>query len=122
MLHSEHPGLGSAERRLEQVRREIAESGTYVHTAAELTFGARVAWRNAMSGATTPVFHRYFHEADQRPNFYLDPLARDLARHGRPPAPPPPGAGGFSGSGHRHNSIPTNATATAPTARDPGGR
>jgi hypothetical protein len=25
-----------------------------------------------MSGAATPVFHRYYHEADQRPNFYLD--------------------------------------------------
>jgi nitric-oxide synthase, bacterial len=36
-----------------------------------------------MSGATTPVFHRYYHEADQRPNFYLDPVARDLGRFGR---------------------------------------
>src|SRR2546430_13102056 len=36
-----------------------------------------------MSGATTPVFHRYYHEADQRPNFYLDPVARDLGRSGR---------------------------------------
>jgi nitric-oxide synthase len=40
-----------------------------------------------MSGATTPVFHRYYHEADQRPNFYLDPVARDLGRFGR--ATPP---------------------------------
>jgi nitric-oxide synthase len=37
-----------------------------------------------MSGAATAVFHRYYHEADQRPNFYLDPAARDLARYGRP--------------------------------------
>ncbi|WP_033337827.1 nitric oxide synthase oxygenase [Catenuloplanes japonicus] len=35
-----------------------------------------------MSGAATPVFHRYFHEADQRPNFYLDEDARLLARYG----------------------------------------
>ncbi|MFF5226986.1 nitric oxide synthase oxygenase [Dactylosporangium sp. NPDC000521] len=39
-----------------------------------------------MSGSTTGVFHRYYHEADQRPAFYLDPDARDLARHGRSPA------------------------------------
>jgi nitric-oxide synthase len=37
-----------------------------------------------MSGAATPVFHRYYHEADQRPNFYLDPTARELARYGWP--------------------------------------
>jgi nitric-oxide synthase, bacterial len=33
-----------------------------------------------MSGAVTPVFHRYYEEADQRPNFYLDENAKDLAR------------------------------------------
>ncbi|WP_067500170.1 nitric oxide synthase oxygenase [Actinoplanes sp. TFC3] len=37
-----------------------------------------------ISGAATPVFHRYYHEADQRPNFYLDEEARQLARTGRP--------------------------------------
>ncbi|OLB65322.1 MAG: nitric oxide synthase oxygenase [Actinobacteria bacterium 13_2_20CM_2_72_6] len=40
-----------------------------------------------MSGAATPVFHRYYHEADQRPNFYLDPVARDLGRYGRAAQP-----------------------------------
>jgi nitric-oxide synthase, bacterial len=38
-----------------------------------------------MSGALTPVYHRYYQEADQRPNFYLDPVARDLGRYGRRP-------------------------------------
>jgi nitric-oxide synthase len=33
-----------------------------------------------MSGAATPVFHRYYVERDQRPNFYLDESAKDLAR------------------------------------------
>jgi nitric-oxide synthase len=45
-----------------------------------------------LSGAATPVFHRYYHEADQRPNFYLDPVARDLGRFGaaaRPACPEP---------------------------------
>jgi nitric-oxide synthase len=40
-----------------------------------------------LSGSVTPVFHRYYDEADQRPNFYLDDEARALGRTGRPPAP-----------------------------------
>jgi nitric-oxide synthase len=38
---------GAPDRRLRQVRREIDASGTYWHTAAELEFGAQVAWRNS---------------------------------------------------------------------------
>ncbi|HEY2507909.1 MAG TPA: nitric oxide synthase oxygenase [Streptosporangiaceae bacterium] len=38
---------GALSRRLAQVRSEIAATGTYRHTEAELTFGARVAWRNS---------------------------------------------------------------------------
>jgi nitric-oxide synthase, bacterial len=37
-----------------------------------------------ISGAATPVFHRYYTEADQRPNFYLDDEARELSRTGCP--------------------------------------
>ncbi|GAA0447880.1 nitric oxide synthase oxygenase [Streptomyces sp. NPDC046215] len=33
--------------RLAEVRREIDKTGTYRHTAEELAFGARVAWRNS---------------------------------------------------------------------------
>jgi nitric-oxide synthase, bacterial len=40
-----------------------------------------------ISGGATPVFHRYYHEADQRPNFYLDDEARQLARTGQPALP-----------------------------------
>ncbi|GIF75719.1 nitric oxide synthase oxygenase [Asanoa siamensis] len=35
-----------------------------------------------MSGGATGVFHRYYHEADERPNFYLDADARALGVHG----------------------------------------
>lgn len=35
-----------------------------------------------MSGALTPVFHRYYDEMDLRPAFYLDDEAATLARHG----------------------------------------
>jgi nitric-oxide synthase len=33
--------------RLRQMRTEIRQTGTYLHTPQELAFGARVAWRNA---------------------------------------------------------------------------
>jgi len=33
-------------RRLREVHRQLAETGTYVHTYAELTVGAKLAWRN----------------------------------------------------------------------------
>ncbi|BCJ73093.1 hypothetical protein CS0771_26370 [Catellatospora sp. IY07-71] len=39
-----------------------------------------------LSGGLTPVFHRYYTEADQRPNFYLDRFARDLSATGAPSA------------------------------------
>jgi nitric-oxide synthase len=37
-----------------------------------------------VSGGLTPVFHRYYDEADQRPNFYLDDLARARAAGNAP--------------------------------------
>jgi nitric-oxide synthase, bacterial len=39
--------MASLPARLRQVRHEIASTGSYWHTAEELTFGARVAWRNS---------------------------------------------------------------------------
>ncbi|MFN2495130.1 MAG: nitric oxide synthase oxygenase [Pseudonocardiaceae bacterium] len=47
LFHREHPEAGPVGPRLAQVRAEVAARGTYWHTAQELTFGARVAWRNA---------------------------------------------------------------------------
>src|SRR5256714_5047199 len=47
MFHAEHPDAGPVEPRLREVRAEIAATGTYVHSGAELTYGAKVAWRNA---------------------------------------------------------------------------
>jgi nitric-oxide synthase len=46
-FHAENPGAGSPQDRMRQVRQEIASGGTYRHTAAELTFAARAAWRNS---------------------------------------------------------------------------
>jgi nitric-oxide synthase len=57
------------------------------HVANEERAGRRVPadWTwivPPLSGSATPVFHRYYHEADQRPNFYLDDEAKVLAREG----------------------------------------
>ena len=46
-FHAETPEAGEARPRIDAVRAEIAETGTYAHTGEELAFGARVAWRNA---------------------------------------------------------------------------
>ncbi len=35
------------EERLQQVSQQIAETGTWLHTAEELTYGAKMAWRNS---------------------------------------------------------------------------
>ncbi|MGI5168988.1 nitric oxide synthase oxygenase [Spirillospora sp. CA-253888] len=47
MFHAEDRRAGPPEPRLRRVRAEIAATGTYRHTPAELAFGARVAWRNS---------------------------------------------------------------------------
>lgn len=46
-FHAETTPAQTLTARVEQVRREIDITGTYEHTLDELTFGARVAWRNA---------------------------------------------------------------------------
>jgi nitric-oxide synthase, bacterial len=46
-FHTETTPPGSLRSRLRQVRREIARTGSYRHTPEELTYGARVAWRNS---------------------------------------------------------------------------
>jgi nitric-oxide synthase len=46
-LFHEETGAGPPDQRIRQVRSQIDATGTYRHTAAELTFAARVAWRNS---------------------------------------------------------------------------
>lgn len=46
LFHAENPQAGSMRPRIAAVMREIDMTGTYWHTAEELAFGARVAWRN----------------------------------------------------------------------------
>ncbi|MGW1677843.1 nitric oxide synthase oxygenase [Saccharopolyspora sp. NPDC002376] len=47
LFHTENRDSGSLQQRLDRVRYEVETVGTYRHTAEELTFGARVAWRNS---------------------------------------------------------------------------
>ncbi|MEF9886606.1 nitric oxide synthase oxygenase [Streptomyces sp. P9-A4] len=46
-FHHEQPTAGDAAPRVRAVLAEIGRTGTYEHTADELAFGARVAWRNS---------------------------------------------------------------------------
>ncbi|WP_371478241.1 nitric oxide synthase oxygenase [Kitasatospora sp. NBC_00315] len=46
-FHLERPGGLGHRPRLRQVMDEIDRTGTYEHTAEELAFGAKLAWRNA---------------------------------------------------------------------------
>jgi nitric-oxide synthase len=47
LYYKENPDAGSAAHRIAWVRAEIQLTGTDHHTSEELTFGARVAWRNS---------------------------------------------------------------------------
>ncbi|MBM2620928.1 nitric oxide synthase oxygenase [Actinoplanes sp. LDG1-06] len=47
LYYGENGNLDGLELRKKAVVEAIERTGTYVHTKSELTFGARVAWRNA---------------------------------------------------------------------------
>lgn len=47
MFHRARPKAGQVEARLAKVRAEVAATGTYRHTSAELAFGARLALRDS---------------------------------------------------------------------------
>jgi nitric-oxide synthase len=46
-FHRENADHGDPDRRIMQIRDSVARSGTYEQTTSELTWGARVAWRNS---------------------------------------------------------------------------
>ncbi|WP_330329042.1 nitric oxide synthase oxygenase [Streptomyces sp. NBC_00536] len=47
LFHRENPEAGDPAARLDAVRTQLAETGTYRHTHDEVVHGARVAWRNS---------------------------------------------------------------------------
>src|SRR5256885_4595463 len=80
MFHHENPDAGPVGPRLREVRAEIAATGTYVHSGAELTFGAKVAWRNA----SRCIGRLYWHSLlvlDRRNSTRADQIYHDLVAH-----------------------------------------
>lgn len=71
---------GAPDRRLGRVRREIAATGTYRHTAAELEFGARVAWRNS-SRCIGRLYWRSLRVRDRRQVSAATDIAAESVAH-----------------------------------------
>src|SRR5207245_3443440 len=77
--HSENQA-GPPDRRLRQVRDEIAMTGTYWHTADELEFGARVAWRNS-ARCIGRLYWRSLRVRDRRQIFAAGGVAAESVAH-----------------------------------------
>jgi nitric-oxide synthase len=79
-FHRENPGHGKAARRIREVREEIRETGTYRHTAAELAWGVRVAWRNS-SRCIGRLYWRSLQVRDRRGIGTAAGVAAESVRH-----------------------------------------
>ncbi len=79
-FHSEQPTMGPLEPRLAAVRAEIAATGTYTHTGPELTFGARIAWRNA-SRCIGRLYWNSMLVLDRRTSRTADRIFGDVVTH-----------------------------------------
>ncbi|MFX4294400.1 nitric oxide synthase oxygenase [Streptomyces bohaiensis] len=81
MFHLEHPDQPVPLRaRMRQVRQAVAAVGTYRHTTAELTFGARVAWRNS-SRCIGRLYWNSLKVLDRRDATTPDRIHRHLVDH-----------------------------------------
>ncbi|MFD0958895.1 nitric oxide synthase oxygenase [Paenibacillus chungangensis] len=66
--------------RLSDIREEINETGTYVHTVDELTYGAKLAWRNS-NRCIGRLFWESLSVIDARSVTNTDEMAHVLFRH-----------------------------------------
>ena len=80
LFHTENPTAGPAEPRVAAVREEIARTGTYVHTHAELEFGARIAWRNS-ARCIGRLYWRSLHLRDRRHVTAPEEVAQECVGH-----------------------------------------
>lgn len=80
LFHAENPAAGPVRQRIEEVNAQIERYGTYVHTAAELTFGARVAWRNS-SRCIGRLYWRSLRVRDRRHITASDQVAAEAFLH-----------------------------------------
>ncbi|WP_229689616.1 nitric oxide synthase oxygenase [Microbispora bryophytorum] len=78
--HAENPVAGPVERRLREVFAEIDRTGTYTHTTGELTFGARVAWRNS-NKCIGRLYWRSLQVRDRRHVDTGDGVAEECVEH-----------------------------------------
>jgi nitric-oxide synthase len=65
---------------MEAVLREIGDTGTYRHTEAELTFGARVAWRNS-ARCVGRLYWQSLHVRDRRQVHTPSEVAAECIEH-----------------------------------------
>jgi nitric-oxide synthase, bacterial len=79
-FHDESPGAGAFADRMRQVRDEVKSHGTYRHTAEELAFAARVAWRNS-SRCIGRMYWRTLRVRDRRQVSAPDQIAAECAAH-----------------------------------------
>jgi len=82
LFHGEMPSVtaSAAMARVEEVRDEIAATGTYTHTSAELAFGAMVAWRNS-ARCIGRLYWRGLRVRDRRTVTDADEIAAECAGH-----------------------------------------
>src|SRR5690349_4085589 len=80
LFNAESPQATNLTGRLAKVRAEIADTGTYQHTHAELVFGARVAWRNA-SRCIGRLYWRSLVVRDLRKLQQPDEVFEELVNH-----------------------------------------
>jgi nitric-oxide synthase, bacterial len=80
LFQAENPAASQAAERMSQIRREIAATGTYRHTEAELTFAAQVAWRNS-TRCIGRLYWRSLRVRDRRHITSAADIAADAAAH-----------------------------------------
>jgi len=80
LFDEENPGTVAFADRMRQVRAGIEARGTYQHTSEELTFAARVAWRNS-SRCIGRLYWRALRVRDRRAVSAADEVAAECATH-----------------------------------------
>jgi nitric-oxide synthase len=80
LFHDESPGAGAFADRMRQVRGEVKAHGTYRHTPEELTFAARVAWRNS-SRCIGRLYWRTLRVRDRRQVTAAGQIAAECVTH-----------------------------------------
>ncbi|GAF13217.1 nitric oxide synthase oxygenase [Bacillus sp. JCM 19045] len=76
----EENGLDGVEQRIRAVLKEINETGTYVQTTDELTYGAKVAWRNS-NRCIGRLFWERMNVIDEREATTAEEVVHALFRH-----------------------------------------